>query len=253
MKALALILLLAATPPQGGLTQHDLASVGAAPAAGARAPLSLAFVDEQGARLTLGQAIGGRPTALVFADYTCTYLCGPGLVLTAAALDATALKPDRDYSFVVVGINPRDGPAQARAMRAQRLKPGAGAAAKLLSEGRADLAAAALGYRYLYDARLGQYAHDTSVYILAPDGRVAKVLPQFDLTPAALTKALRHAADPPAGPLAAPLRIICYCLQPLVGAYDQPAVLALRAGGLAFLLALAGAGFFFLRRRERRS
>jgi protein SCO1/2 len=253
MKALALALLFqAAALPAGGLTQHDLAAVRADPAPGARAPLDLSFVDDEGMRRTLGQALGARPGLLVFADYTCSYLCGPGLVLTAEALDATRLRPGRDYRLVVVGINPRDGPAEARAMRRQRLKPGAGAAAELLSQGPADVVAGALGYRYVYDAKLGQYAHDTSVYVLGADGRVARVLPEFALTPAALTSAIAHADDPPSGVLPATLRILCYCLQPLVGAYDQPAMFALRTAGVVFIAALAG-GAFALRRRTRRS
>ncbi|HUZ12620.1 MAG TPA: hypothetical protein VMU93_07230 [Caulobacteraceae bacterium] len=253
MKAIVLLMLLFAWPGvKSGLTQHELASVGAAPPANARAPLSLAFVDAAGARRTLGQAMAGRPTVLVFADYTCRYLCGPGLVLTAAALDATRLAPGRDYSFVVIGINPRDGPAQARAMRAARLRPGAGAAAQLLSGGAGAVLAAALGYHYLYDAQLGQYAHDTAVYILAPDGRVSRILPQFALTGAGIAGALEHAATRPAGLLTTPLRIICYCLQPLTGAFDAPAVFALRTACLGFLVA-AGAAFLMLRRaRERR-
>jgi protein SCO1/2 len=253
MKALALaVSLWTSAPGVGDLTQHDLASVGATPAAGARAPLSLAFVDERGRRTTLGQALAARPALLVFADYTCAYLCGPGLVLTAEALDRTSLRPGRDYSFVVVGINPRDGPVEASAMRRQRLRAGAGEAAELLSGGRADLVAAALGYRYVYDARLGQYAHDTSVYVLGSRGQVARVLPEFALTPAALTLAVAHADDPPSATLPAPLRILCYCLQPLLGAYDQPAMFALRAAGVVFIAALAG-GALALRRRTRRS
>jgi protein SCO1/2 len=240
--------------PRAALTQNDLDNVSAAPRPGAKAPLNLRFTDQRGEPLTLGQAVSNRPTVLVFADYTCRYLCGPALVLTAAALDKTPLKPDRDYSFVVVGINPRDGPGQARAMQASELRSsGAGAAARLLSNGPTPVAAAALGYRYLYDARLDQYAHDTSIYILGADGSVRRLLPEFALTPAALTSALEQARSPPsvAPPLSAPLRFICYCLQPLVGAYDQPAVLALRLGGVA-TLGILGFGVFALRRRRER-
>ncbi|MGH6957564.1 MAG: hypothetical protein ACREEW_12945 [Caulobacteraceae bacterium] len=256
MTALALVLTLVlalAQPVQGSLTRHDLSGVGANPTPGARAPLSVRFVEDDGRPVTLGGAMGGRPTALVFADYTCTYLCGPGLVLAGAALDATHLRPGRDYSFVVVGINPRDGPASAKTMAAKELRPGAGSVAQLLSEGRADLVAAALGYRYVYDPQLRQYAHDTSIYVLAPDGRVTSVLPEFDLKPATVTAALRAAAKGRAADvLSEPLRIICYCLQPLVGAYDKPAVIALRVAGLGFLgLAVAGLLTLVLRRRRR--
>jgi protein SCO1/2 len=244
---------LAGCAPRAALTQHDLDSVSAAPPPGARAPLSLVFDDQGGKPLNLGEAMSNKPTVLVFADYTCRYLCGPALVLTAAALDKTGLKAGRDYSFVVVGIDPRDGPSQARAMQASRLRSStAGGAAHLLSDGPTPIAAAALGYHYVYDARLGQYAHDTSIYILSADGQVRRLLPEFALTPTALAAAIEQAGRPPSpAPLPAPLRFICYCLQPLTGAYDQPAVLALRVGGVGMLVAL-GLGVFTLRRRRER-
>jgi protein SCO1/2 len=255
--ALALAIIhLGGCAPRTAFTKGDLDTVSAAPRPGAKAPLDLPFTDQTGKPVTLGEALAHRPTVLVFADYTCRYLCGPALVLTAAALDKTTLRPDRDYSFVVVGINPADGPDQARAMRASRLRSsGAGAAARLLSNGPTRVAAAALGYRYLYDTRLGQYAHDTSIYILGADGSVRRLLPEFALTPAALTSAIEQARNPlpVAPPISAPLRFICYCLQPLIGAYDQPTVLALRLGGVATLGVLGFGVFSLRRRRERRS
>ncbi|HEX4181823.1 MAG TPA: hypothetical protein VHY34_01035, partial [Caulobacteraceae bacterium] len=215
--------------------------------------LDLVFANEQGQALTLGKAVAHRPTVLVFADYTCTYLCGPALVLTAAALDQTRLRPGRDYSFVVLGFNPRDGPSTARVMRSRRLAPtGAGGAVQLLSDGPTDRAAAALGYRYVYDAQHGQYAHDAAIYVLAPDGSVRSLLPEIALTPAALTQAIDQAKGSPQPVLSEPLRLICYCLQPLTGAYDGPAVLALRAGGVAMLAALGLGALALHRRREQR-
>jgi hypothetical protein len=81
---------------------------------------------------------------------------------------------------------------------------------------------------------------------------VRRLPPEFGLTSTALTDTIEQASTPPtAAPLSAPLRFICYCLQPLIGAYDKPTVLALRAGGLGVVVAL-GLGMFVLgRRRER--
>jgi hypothetical protein len=81
---------------------------------------------------------------------------------------------------------------------------------------------------------------------------VRRLLPEFALTPTALAAAIKQAGRPPSpAPLPAPLRFICYCLQPLIGAYDHPAVLALRVGGVGMLVAL-GLGVFTLRRRRER-
>ena len=58
--------------------------------------------------MTLGDAIGGRPTLLLPADFTCKQICGPALSVAAGALSQTGLQAGRDYSLVVVGIDAKD-------------------------------------------------------------------------------------------------------------------------------------------------
>jgi len=50
----------------------------------------------------------GRPTLLLPADFTCKQICGPALTIASSALQQTGLVAGRDYSLVVVGIDPRD-------------------------------------------------------------------------------------------------------------------------------------------------
>ncbi len=56
------------------------------------------------------------PTVLLFADYSCKHICGPGITLTAGALHDAGLVPGRDYRMVVIGLD-GDGPAVARQLR----------------------------------------------------------------------------------------------------------------------------------------
>jgi protein SCO1/2 len=248
-----LILWLVLALPAQALTRADLAAVEAAPAAGARAPLDAAFIDEAGRATTLGAALGGRPGVLIFADYRCTYLCGPGLVLTAAALEKTGLSAGADYRLAAIGLDPRDGPAEARAMRAARLggSPAAAGAATLLS-GRPEAAARALGYRYRYDAEHDQFAHAATLYVLAADGRVVQAMSELALDPALLRQALVEAArgGRPAGGLVGAVRALCYALDPSRGVYDRPVVSALRFGAAATVVALCGVVVLALRRRR---
>ena len=58
--------------------------------------------------VTLRDAIDGRPTLLLPADFTCKQICGPALTIASSALQQTGLVAGRDYSLVVVGIDPRD-------------------------------------------------------------------------------------------------------------------------------------------------
>lgn len=232
----ALPLLLGSVPAAAAsLSAAELDQVGAHPAAGARLPADVSFLDQDGRSTTLGQATRGKPTVLLFEDYKCSYLCGPALVLTAGALEDSGVDPAR-YHLVAVGIDPRDGPADARAMRDARLKrmPKLYAAARLLSGSPAAITrtAAALGYRFHYDAAHGQFAHDASVYVLTPSGTVAEVLSPFELRPERLRSEIVAAGEGRLAALVDRVHVLCYGLDPSAGIYNRDVVRWLRLGGL---------------------
>lgn len=248
--ALALLLLVAAGQPAAALTEHALATVGAAPRIGAQLPLGLNFHDDTGRPLTLGQALGGKPTILVFADYRCTSLCGPGLVLTSLALDQAGLKTSA-YRYVVMGLDQTDPPAVAAAVRRTRLNSPAGRQAILLTQGPADQVARAAGYRYLFDPKVGQYVHDTVIYALGPGGRVRAALSEFTLSPAEI-RAVLSKAPPPQLPLLSQIRLLCHGLIADTGRWNGQVLTGLRLGGVAILLLFGlGGAVAFTRRRRR--
>ena len=74
-----------------GLTEQQIGEVALAPPPGARVPADLVFKDLEGGDLTLGDAIAGRPTLLMPADFTCSGICGPALSIAASALSQTGL------------------------------------------------------------------------------------------------------------------------------------------------------------------
>ena len=249
--AAAFAMLLTAAGPASALTERALSAVDAKPRIGAQLPLGLSFHDDSGRPITLGQALGGKPAVLVFADYRCTSLCGPGLVLTSLALDQAGLKPGRDYRYVVIGLDQADPPAVAAAVRRTRLNSPAGRHAILLGRGPADQVARAAGYRYLFDPTVGQYVHDTVVYALGPDGRVRAALSEFTLSPAELRAAL-SSARPRADPLLSQIRLLCHGLVADAGRWNAPVTALLRLGGVAILMLFGlGAAVAFTGRRRR--
>lgn len=240
MGALAFGLL--ATPAAAQLSPAQLAEATARPPADAQLPAMLAFADVAGARVTLGQVAAGRPLVLLFADYTCRHICGPGLALTAGALADSGLAPS-DYALAVVGLDPRDGIAAARAF-AQ--KNGA-REARVLVGTPATVAAAehALGYHAVYDAGADQWAHDASVYVFARDGRLTALLPELGLRPEPLRAAIAGAAQPPS--LGDRIAHLCYGLAAAHGRFARPIVLGLQALAALTLVAL---GTVLIRRRS---
>ncbi|WP_419825441.1 hypothetical protein [Sphingomonas sp.] len=257
MRRAALLCALAlAAPARAGLTEAELADVSATPPPfGTRLP-DLGFTDQDGRRIRWQAVSGGRPLVLLFADYRCRHLCGPGLTLTAGALHDAGLVPRRDYRLATIGLDPREGPADARAMRDTRLKalPAEAQGALLLTGDARAIAAAtdALGYRYAYDAASGQYAHDAVAYVFRADGGLSATLPETG-TPApvmrAAVEAAARGASSPAG-FAARVATLCFGLGAVHGRYGTAIVATLRAGALAMIL---GVGFLFLVARRRRA
>lgn len=243
---LAALLLASGT---GTLDERTLAAAVARPAAGTRLPGALSFARADGDRVMLAQVAAGRPLVLVLADYTCRHVCAPGLALTAAALANTGLAPGRDYRLAVVGLDPRDGPAAARAMAARIGATPALARATVVLLGdpiATPRLARTLGYGYAYDASADQFAHDASLYVFASDGRLAAVLPELGLAPAALKAAIGGSAPPPES-FGARVAHLCYGLAAAHGRYAGPVVAALQALSLALV---AGGGWWFWRRRR---
>ncbi|MAX01278.1 MAG: hypothetical protein CMN72_16895, partial [Sphingomonas sp.] len=227
----------------------------AVPPADARIPRDTRWTDQHGQSVRLGDVIGGKPVVLLFADYTCGHVCGPGMTLTGGALADGTLMPGRDVAFVILGLDPKDGPTQARAMAAARLKglPQVARAAQLLSGDRETVARAerALGFTAVYDPATDQFAHDASAYIFNVKGELTALLPETALVAPVLHKALESAGDVKAKQqqgIIAHIATVCYGFAAAHGIYGRSIVTALQIGGMLMIL---GFGFFFLRMARR--
>ena len=248
---IALLLLLSRTQAEAGLTTAQLRSVTASPARGAHLDLSLVARDEQGRTRSLGAILGGRPTFLVFVDYTCNTLCGTELLFLGAAIERAKL-PRGDARIIAFGMNPKDGPKTARAMEREEIPANLRAQATLLSPDKATIARAtsALGFRYLYDPSIDQFAHPAVVYAIAGDGKMLAMLSPFALMTTDLAAALHESG--PRETLLQRVWTICYHLAPLQGIYDA-GVLRLLAAGAATTLALLAGALMILVARARKS
>jgi protein SCO1/2 len=259
MRFLAPLLLAMATPALAALSPAQLSQVGATPPRDAKLPVGLSFIDQLGRPYRLAHA--PMPTILLFADYSCRHICGPGVTLTAGALHDAGLRPEHDYRMIVVGMD-QDGPALARKLASDRLKGLAqeSAAMALLTGSPGTIARAekALGYHAVYDPQADQFAHDAAIYVFAPDGRLSALLPETASTAAQFSAAVAGARQGRAyisstpksdDSLAGRISAICYGLASAHGVYAGPIVAGLRVGGVLICLALAMFLFASLRRR----
>jgi protein SCO1/2 len=258
---LAFLAVLLVQPASAALTPAQLADVGATPPAGAALPVGSSFIDQSGRPYRL--SLGATPTVLLFADFSCRHICGPGVTLTAGALHDAGLKPGVDYRMIVIGMD-QDGPLLARRLAAERLKglPAEAAGVKLLTGTPATVAGAeqALGYHAVYDAAADQFAHDAAIYVFSPGGRLSSLLPETASTAAQLKAAVVGARQDVAFIPTAPksdtgfigrVSAICYGLTSAHGVYAGPIVLGLRIGGILICLGLGLFVFGSLRRHRR--
>ena len=210
----------------------------------ARAPMNGGLVDQQGRTTTLASLAHGRPTVLVPMQYRCPNLCG----LTLTGLDqAIAGQPDHDFALTAVGVDPREGPADARAVLAAVKAP------MIALTGPSKAITDALGYRFAWDSRLGQFAHISAVAVLAGDGRLVRWLPGPKIDAAALGQSLNEARGAAPASLSERLFLLCYHLAPVGAGADRTVLLTLQFVGsaTAFLL-LALVGGLVARQHRRR-
>ena len=255
MKGLAAVAatVLLASAAGATLSQRQLDMVAAAPPAGAVLP-DARFAAADGRAVTLREVADGRPLVVVFADFTCRHICGPGLALTGGTLHDAKLVAGRDYRVALVGLDPRDPVAAGRAMVADQLAatPEVARATTVLRGSPASVASAtaALGFRAVYDPATDQFAHEAVVYLFAPDGRLATMLPELGLAPAVLRAAILAPAPAATvaggGGLLGAVAHLCYGFGAAQGRFARPIIWGLQGG--AALLLVAGAWLFWRRR-----
>ena len=256
LRVLLALSALAATPAAAGLAPRDLAQVEFAPSSGAQVPLGLAFRNMDGTRTTLGEALAGRPALMLFADYTCRSLCGAALDIAASGLAQTSLRPGTDYGLIVIGIDARDGPAEAAVMARAHL----GSEHRLLAASRflsgdaetIRLLTAAVGYSAVYDAEHDRFAHPTGALALTAEGRVARMLSGLGLEADGLRLALVEAGEGRIGGLGDRIRLLCYGYDAIHGLYTPLIGRLVRVCGILTVAALA-LFIFLLQRSARRA
>lgn len=211
---------------------------------GRQVPLDRPFFDEAGHTVRLGELLGGRPAVLVLAYYECPMLCTQVLNNLTGSLRMLSLDAGRDFSVIVVSINPNETPALAAAKKQGYLerygRPGAEDGWHLLTGREPDIAAVAdaVGFHYGYDPAIRQYAHASGITILTPQGKVSQYLLGLDFPPRQLRLALVDASAGKIGNVVDRVLLFCYHYDPLRGRNGAIIIRTIQVSGLLVLLAL---------------
>jgi protein SCO1/2 len=184
-------------------------------------------------------------------------LCTEVLNGLVSALGVMNFSIGKEFDVVTVSFDPRDTPERARQKKAAYLarykRPGSESGWHFLTGSDHEIAALtrAVGFRYAYNAKAGQFAHASGVMVATPEGRLSHYFYGIEYGPRDLRLALVEASDHKIGTAVDQVLLACFHYDPSSGRYSMAVMTAVRAAGLAMVGLIVGA-IVLMRRRERR-
>ncbi len=211
-------------------------------------PLDLAFRDETGKLVHLGDYFGHRPVILSLVYYQCKILCPEEMDGLVSALEMVKFNPGRDFNVVFVSIDPTEVPAMAAKEKALYVKrygrPGTANGWHFLTgeEPEIEKLATAVGFGYVKvqgpDGKLSQYAHASSLELLTPQGRISQYYLGVEYSPKELDLGLVDASHGSIGSLVDNVLTYCYRYDPALNRHTLIVSRIVQAGCLLTMLLL---------------
>jgi cytochrome c oxidase subunit II len=207
-------------------------------------PLDLNFRDETERTVRLGDYFSSRPVILALVYYECPMLCNQVLTGLTHSLKTISFDAGKEFEVVIVSFNPREKPLLASAKKRTYLidyaRPETAAGWHFLTgEPKAiEALTRAVGFRYVYDSSLNQYAHASGIMVLTPEGRLSRYFYGIEYAPRDLRLGLVEASANRIGTPTDQLLLLCYQYDPTTGKYGAAVLNALRIGGIITLLAV---------------
>jgi protein SCO1/2 len=212
---------------------------------GAQLPLNLVFRDETGQNVTLGQYFKpGRPVVLNLVYYDCPMLCTEVLNGLSSTFRLVTFDIGKDYEVITVSFDKREKPELAAAKKKaylQRLgRPGAEKGWHFLTGDQPSIDALtnAVGFHYVWDESMQQFAHATAVMIATPEGQLSHYFYGVEYAPKDLRLALVEASHSKIGNPVDAILLYCYHYDPRTGKYGAVVANIVRLGGAITVLIL---------------
>jgi protein SCO1/2 len=160
---------------------------------GAQLPLDTVLRDEKDNPITLGEAMGGKPTLLVFAYFHCPQLCNVVLTQLVDQMRKMPYTVGNEFNVVTISIDPKETPITAWGWKKHYLKrygrevPDTGWRFLTAKQPQIDLLTKTSGFVYEEVAKplfqpVGserknkEYAHPAVVIVLQPEGIISRYL-----------------------------------------------------------------------------
>jgi protein SCO1 len=188
-------------------------------------PLDLAFRDEHGQTVQLRQFFGRRPVILTLVYYQCPMLCTEVLNGLVRTMRQMPLELRKDFSVVTLSIDPKEGPELASIKHKVYTdlynRPNDSDGWHFLTGNQPDIRrlADAVGFRYAYDPKSGQYAHASGIMLLTPEGKLSRYFYGIEYPERDLRLALVEASQEKIGTPVDRILLYCFHYDPSTGKY----------------------------------
>jgi protein SCO1/2 len=208
-------------------------------------PLDLAFRDETGRSVQLRQYFGKKPVILTLVYYECPMLCTLVLNDLLRNMKEMTLNVGEDFDVLTVSFDPREKPELAAGKKDSYVgryrRAGAAEGWHFLTGDEPSIEALtkAVGFRYAFDPKTGQYAHASAIMVLTPEGRLSRYFYGVEYSPRDLRLSLVEASANRIGTKADQVALFCFHYDPTTGKYGLAIMNALRVAGLATVFGLA--------------
>jgi protein SCO1 len=239
--------------PPANVRPPNLENVGIEQHLDAQVPGDLAFVDDTGRSVKLGDYFGKKPLILNLVYYSCPMLCGETLAGLAGAMRLVKFDVGNQFDVVTVSFNPNETPAIAAAKKKDYVRrygrSGAESGWHFLTGPPESIntLTKAVGFQYQYDPKIQQYAHVTAIMVLTPQGRISRYFYGVDFPPKDLRMGLVEASEGKIGNVVDQVLLYCYHYDPQTGKYGAMVTNMLRLGGAVTILLIGGMILIFLR------
>ena len=230
--------------PPANVRPPGLKNVGIEQHLNQQLPLDLAFVDETGKAVHLGDYFGKKPMVLSLVYYRCPMLCSEVLSGLEGSLRALNFNAGDQFNVLTVSFDPKDTPETATEKKALMLKsykrPGAAEGWHFLTGSQASIDALtkAAGFQYEYDPQTDQFAHTTAIMIVTPEGKIAQYYFGIEYPPTDIRLGLIQASQNKIGSLVDQVILYCYHYDPKSGKYGAIVSHILQLGGGLTILSL---------------
>lgn len=228
-------------------TPKELQHVGVTEHLDGPLPLDTPFRDHTGKAVTLRSVFDGRrPVVLQFAYHSCPVVCSMITANLAAGLKGVPWTVGKDFDVVTISIDPHESLVKTSEKRAKilgdygrDLDPNGRNWHFLVGDEPAiEAVTKAAGFEYQYDAEQKQWGHPSVVFIVKPDGHLARYLYGLEFPANDLKLGLFEASEGRSISTVEKLILYCYHYDPQGGKYVLVAmrVMQVGAGGVAVIL-----------------